>query len=56
MSLFIGSLAFAQQGVEYQLSVKVGVLMGSILSAVPGSFILTHSKPNEAYCLAGAKA
>lgn len=56
MSLFIGTLAFEQQGLEYQLSVKVGVLMGSLMSAVLGAFVLTSSKPREAYHLSGAKA
>lgn len=45
MSLFIGSLAFEGQGADYQLSVKVGVLMGSILSAVLAAVILSTSKP-----------
>jgi hypothetical protein len=45
MSLFIGTLAFEQQGLEYQTSVKMGVLMGSILSAIIGAFVLTKAKP-----------
>ena len=44
MSLFIGTLAFEEQGLDYQLSVKVGVLMGSIMSAVLGAFILASCK------------
>ncbi len=40
MSLFIGSLAFEGQPPEYQFSVKVGVLIGSLLSAVIGAFVL----------------
>lgn len=40
MSLFIGTLAFEQQGLEYQASVKIGVLVGSILSAILGGFIM----------------
>lgn len=43
MSLFIGTLAFEEQPLEYQVSVKVGVLLGSILSAVIGAFILAKS-------------
>lgn len=55
MSLFIGTLAFADQGLDYQLSVKVGVLMGSLLSAVVGATVLLASKPQEDYQLSGAK-
>lgn len=56
MSLFIGTLAFEDQGLAYQLSVKVGVLMGSILSAIVGASVLVASKPREGYQLEGAKA
>lgn len=47
MSLFIGTLAFEQQGLNYQLDVKVGVLMGSIVSAVVGALILRNAKPSN---------
>ena len=43
MSLFIGTLAFEDQPLQYQTSVKVGVLMGSIISALVGAFILAKS-------------
>ncbi len=43
MSLFIGSLAFEEQGLAYQTQVKVGVLVGSIISAVAGAYLLTKS-------------
>lgn len=45
MSLFIGTLAFEQQGLYYQTNVKVGVLIGSILSAVAGGLVLYFSQP-----------
>lgn len=45
MSLFIGTLAFEQQGLDYQLDVKVGVLMGSIVSALVGAVVLRRAKP-----------
>ncbi len=45
MSLFIGTLAFEQQGLYYQTNVKVGVLVGSILSAIVGGFVLYFSQP-----------
>jgi NhaA family Na+:H+ antiporter len=43
MSLFIGSLAFEEQGLAYQTSVKVGVLLGSLVSAVLGAVLLARS-------------
>lgn len=45
MSLFIGSLAFETQGLAYQTSVKVGVLLGSLVSAFAGAAILASCKP-----------
>ena len=44
MSLFIGSLAFEQQDAEYLNNVKVGVLAGSLLSALFGSYIISKSQ------------
>ena len=43
MSLFIGSLAFEEQWLVYQTQVKVGVLLGSLVSAVAGAYQLTKS-------------
>jgi NhaA family Na+:H+ antiporter len=40
MSLFIGSLAFENLGRDYNDSVKLGVLLGSLLSAVLASIVL----------------
>ncbi len=45
MSLFIGTLAFEGLDESYLLSVKVGVLMGSLVSASIGGLILTRAKP-----------
>ncbi|MFT4939008.1 MAG: NhaA family Na+:H+ antiporter [Paraglaciecola sp.] len=45
MSLFIGTLAFENEDLAYQTSVKVGVLIGSILSAVSGAVLLARVKP-----------
>ena len=44
MSLFIGSLAFESQSAEYMIDVKLGVLVGSLLSAIAGSILLTWSQ------------
>jgi len=44
MSLFIGTLAFQDQGLAYQTDVKLGVLLGSLLSAVIAIFILNRAK------------
>lgn len=43
MSLFVGSLAFEEQGLGYQTQVKVGVLVGSLISAVAGALLLSKS-------------
>jgi Na+:H+ antiporter, NhaA family len=40
MSLFIGGLAFAGPGAVFETQLKLGVLLGSVLSAVVGSLIL----------------
>ncbi|MES2782498.1 MAG: Na+/H+ antiporter NhaA [Pseudomonadota bacterium] len=45
MSLFIGGLAFA--GPEQSDAVKIGVLMGSILSAIMGYLILRFAAPSN---------
>jgi len=43
MSLFIGSLAFEEQGLAYQTQVKVGVLLGSLISGVAGALLIRSS-------------
>jgi NhaA family Na+:H+ antiporter len=43
MSLFVGSLAFEEQGLAYQTQVKVGVLVGSLISAIAGAYLLRRS-------------
>ncbi|MCV2884546.1 Na+/H+ antiporter NhaA [Aestuariibacter sp. AA17] len=48
MSLFIGTLAFANQDLAYQLNVKVGVLAGSIMSAILGAAVLYFSSRQSA--------
>ena len=53
MSLFIGTLAFEDQGLSYQLSVKIGVLMGSIASALLGGWLL--SRANQTHTSQGEK-
>ena len=44
MSLFIGGLAFTGQGATFDTQLKLGVLMGSILSGVLGALILLRPK------------
>lgn len=56
MSLFIGTLAFEGQPAGYELSVKVGVLLGSLLSAVGGALVLTRTRTEPVLQLSGAKA
>lgn len=43
MSLFIGSLAFEQYDESYLNNVKIGVLAGSILSAIAGSYVISRA-------------
>lgn len=45
MSLFIGGLAFAEQGADWEARVKLGVLMGSLVAACVGSLILWRAAP-----------
>jgi len=45
MSLFIGSLAFENESLSYMTDVKVGVLAGSLLSAIVGAVLIAHSQP-----------
>ena len=46
MSLFIGSLAFEGLASDFQVKVKLGVLLGSLLSAVVGALVLYKLKDN----------
>ena len=43
MSLFIGGLAFAVQGSSFDTQLKLGVLQGSVVSAIMGSLLLIFS-------------
>ncbi|WP_086934727.1 Na+/H+ antiporter NhaA [Agarilytica rhodophyticola] len=47
MSLFIGTLAFENQDLSYLASVKIGVLLGSLASAVLGGWIIAKAKTNK---------
>ena len=47
MSLFIGGLAFAGQGAVFETQLKLGVLMGSILSGVLGALILLRAAQGQ---------
>ncbi|MES2509321.1 MAG: Na+/H+ antiporter NhaA [Pseudomonadota bacterium] len=43
MSLFIGALAFQGQGGDYETQVKIGVLVGSLVSGLLGAVLLLRS-------------
>ncbi len=47
MSLFIGSLAFENQSIAYMVDVKLGVLVGSLCSAIIGSILIARSQPRQ---------
>jgi NhaA family Na+:H+ antiporter len=48
MSLFIGSLAFEQGGPAYNVDERLGILMGSLISAVAGYIVLYLSSNPDA--------
>ena len=45
MSLFIGGLAFAGQGAAYEIQLKLGVLGGSLVSALLGTALMLGRAP-----------
>mgnify|MGYP003403101962 FL=1 len=45
MSLFVGSLSFGPDHVDYQLTHRLGILSGSLLSALVGFAILAKVLP-----------
>ena len=47
MSLFIGSLAFESESAAYLVQVKLGVLVGSLFSAVLGSILIARAQPSK---------
>jgi NhaA family Na+:H+ antiporter len=46
MSLFIGTLAFTLAAAPYETQVKLGVLLGSLLSAVLATVLFLTSPAN----------
>ncbi len=48
MSLFISSLAFEAGAIDYAVDDRLGILLGSILSAITGWYILHRSLPKAA--------
>ncbi len=49
MSLFIGSLAFADASPEYMISDRIGILVGSFISAVVGYLVLYWTGKKKAF-------
>ena len=50
MSLFIGSLAFQETGIDQIFDERLGIILGSVLSGVVGYFVLRYSlepKPDK---------
>ena len=48
MSLFIGSLAFEETGVDLMFDERLGIIMGSLLSGIVGYLILRANLPSVA--------
>ncbi|MFZ9311452.1 MAG: Na+/H+ antiporter NhaA [Arenimonas sp.] len=50
MSLFVGSLSFGADHPDYQLTHRLGILIGSLLSAMAGFLVLwtVVPKPRKA--------
>jgi len=55
MSLFIGSLAFGGMSNPLAGLDRLGILTGSILSAVVGFFVLKRALPERSFCVLGSK-
>ncbi len=55
MSLFIGSLAFEEAKADFATDVRVGILAGSLLSAIPGYLVLRDALANKASTQASAR-
>ena len=47
MSLFIGTLAFEGQGAAFETQLKLGVLCGSLLSALLGAAVMIAASPRQ---------
>ncbi|RMD92505.1 MAG: Na+/H+ antiporter NhaA [Calditrichaeota bacterium] len=47
MSLFIGSLAFEESGVNLLFDERIGIILGSLVSGILGYFILRSSLPSS---------
>ncbi len=47
MSLFIGSLAFEETGLNQVFDERLGILMGSIASGVLGFYVINHAVIRE---------
>ena len=48
MSLFIGSLAFEETGVNLLFDERLGIVLGSLFSGLVGYFVLRNSLPERA--------
>jgi NhaA family Na+:H+ antiporter len=55
MSLFIGSLAFGGMSNPLAGLDRLGILTGSILSAIVGFIVLKKALPERSFCVLGAK-
>ncbi len=47
MSLFIGSLAFEETGVNFMFDERLGIIIGSLASGIVGYMVLKYSLPKK---------
>jgi NhaA family Na+:H+ antiporter len=56
MSLFVGTLAFNPGDLPAQVDERLGILLGSLLSAVVGYFLLRYSLRRDLKSSSGSEA
>lgn len=55
MSLFVGSLAFEETGVNLLFDERLGIILGSLASGIVGYFVLRYSLPGAKETQTGSK-
>ena len=55
MSLFVGSLAFEETGINLLFDERLGIILGSLASGIVGYFVLRYSLPGAKEAQTGSK-